>query len=75
MNFNDLQITIILCTLIIIASVATYIKNPVIEINLDFRDIIVFAGIALIGVGTYMIHEPAAFIVCGAMLFWLGRPR
>ena len=75
MSLNDLQTTIILCTLIMIASVATYIKNPVIEIKLDFRDAIVFIGIALIGVGAYMIYEPSSFIVCGAMLFWLGRPR
>lgn len=75
MNINDLQATIIFCALVMIASVATYIKNPVIEINFDFRDAIVFIGIALIGVGAYMIYQPSAFIVCGAMLFWLGRPR
>lgn len=75
MNPNDLQTTIIFCALIMTATVATYIKNPIIEINFDFRDAIVFIGIALIGVGAYMIYKPSAFIVCGAMLFWLGRPR
>lgn len=75
MNINDLQATIIFCALVMIASVATYIKNPVIEINFDFRDAVVFIGIALISVGAYMIYQPAAFIVCGGMLFWIGRPR
>ncbi len=75
MNMQDLQMTIVFSTLIMIASIATYIKNPVIEFRFDFRDAIVFIGIALIGIGAYMIYQPSAFIVCGAMLFWLGRPR
>ena len=75
MNMQDLQMTIVFSTLIMIASIATYIKNPAIEFRFDFRDAIVFIGIALIGIGAYMIYQPAAFIVCGAMLFWLGRPR
>lgn len=75
MTMQDLQLTIIFSSLIMIATVATYIKAPSFEFLFDFRDAIVFLGIALIGIGAYMIYEPSAFIVCGAMLFWLGRPR
>lgn len=75
MSVNDLYILIGFCCIIMIASVATYFKNPVINFSIDFRDLIVFSGIGLIGVGAHMIYEPSAFIVCGSMLFWLGRPR
>lgn len=75
MSFNDLQNIFVLCAIVMLMCVITYVKNPIITLSIDFRDIIVFSGIALIGIGTYMIHQPAAFIVCGAMLFWLGRPR
>lgn len=75
MSFNDLQNIFVLCAIVMLMCVITYVKNPIITLSIDFRDIIVFSGISLIGIGTYMIHQPAAFIVCGSMLFWLGRPR
>ena len=38
----------------------------------DLRDLLVFGGLAAIGYGVNMIYPPAAWIVCGAVLFWLG---
>jgi len=75
MTIEHIQYMVLfLCTLIIISFYA-YFKNPIFEINFDFRDIIVFIGILLIGIGAYMIYQPSAFIVTGSLLFWLGRPR
>lgn len=41
----------------------------------DARDIIVFSGIALMGVGGWMIYHPLGFAVPGMCLFWLGTRR
>lgn len=38
----------------------------------DLRDAFVFGGLAAVGYGLACIHPPAAWIVCGAALFWLG---
>lgn len=38
----------------------------------DLADVFVFGGIALVGYGLYCIYPPAAWIVTGAALFWLG---
>lgn len=38
----------------------------------DLRDVFVFGGLVAIGYGINMIYPPAAWIVCGAVLFWLG---
>lgn len=45
------------------------------SVPFNFRDFLVFGGIGLIGYGFYLVHPPVAFIVCGMMLFWIGRPR
>lgn len=44
------------------------------EIEIDFRDCIVFGGVVAVGYGTYLIYHPAAFLVVGALLIWIGRP-
>lgn len=38
----------------------------------DLRDAFVFGGIALVGYGIGQIYAPAAYIVIGGVLFWLG---
>lgn len=38
----------------------------------DLRDTIAFGGLGMVGYGISMIYPPAAYIVCGAVLFWLG---
>ena len=34
----------------------------------------VFGGTGLAGYGAWMVYEPAAFILVGGVLFWLGLP-
>ena len=43
--------------------------------DIDLRDVLVFGGLAMIGNGIAAIYPPAAWIVCGAALFWLGIRR
>lgn len=38
----------------------------------DLRDAFVFGGTGLIFIGTWQIYPPAAYIVTGALLFWVG---
>lgn len=38
----------------------------------DLRDAFVFSGLALVGYGLFSVYPPAAFIVVGAALFWMG---
>lgn len=38
----------------------------------DLRDGFAFGGLALVGYGLYAVYPPAAFIVVGAVLFWMG---
>lgn len=38
------------------------------------REIILIAGFFLFGFGLWLIYQPAAFIVCGALLMWVGLP-
>ena len=40
--------------------------------DIDLRDVIVFGSIAMIGNGIAALSPPAAWVVCGLMLFWLG---
>jgi len=39
---------------------------------IDARDIIVFGGLFLMGYGTWLVYQPAAFFLVGAGLWWLG---
>jgi len=39
---------------------------------IDLRDAFVFGGIALVGYGVHAIYPPAAFIVVGLAVFWIG---
>lgn len=38
----------------------------------DLRDVFVFGGIGLAGYGIWQIYAPAAPIVVGSVLFWMG---
>lgn len=39
---------------------------------IGLRDAFTFGGLALVGYGLHVIYPPAAFIVVGAALFWIG---
>ena len=75
MSLENLQTLIIFCTITVMIALASCFYRPKIEINLDFRDFVVFLSIILIGIGFYMIYPASAFIVSGSLLFWIGRPR
>ena len=75
MTFDQFQIVILFCTVIVIIALASCLYQPKMEINLDFRDFVVLLAIILIGVGCFMIYPASAFIVSGSLLFWVGRPR
>lgn len=38
----------------------------------DLRDIFWVGGLSAVTYGVWQVHEPAAWIVCGAVLFWMG---
>jgi len=61
--------------LLLIVNIISYIKNPEFIVSFDQRDLVFFSGIVLVGIGSWMIYQPAAFIVTGLMLFWTARPR
>lgn len=75
MTFEQMQWAIIFATIIVLTALTSCFYNPFFEINLDFRDFIVFLAIILIGVGCFMVYPASAFIVSGSLLFWIGRPR
>lgn len=39
---------------------------------LELRDIFWISGLASATYGISMVYEPAAWIVCGAVVFWMG---
>lgn len=39
---------------------------------LDLRDAVTFGGLGMVGYGISLIYPPAAWIVVGTVLFWLG---
>lgn len=41
----------------------------------DLRDLFVFGGLGCVVAGVAQIYPPAAWIVGGAALFWLGTRR
>lgn len=41
----------------------------------ELRDVLVFGGIGMVGYGIAAIFPPAAWIFCGAAIFWLGVRR
>lgn len=41
----------------------------------DLRDAFWVAGLAAVGYGLSQIYPPAAWIVCGAVIFWMGVRR
>jgi hypothetical protein len=38
----------------------------------DLRDLHAYVGLVLIGVGLDAVYPPAAWVVVGTILFWLG---
>jgi hypothetical protein len=38
------------------------------------RELILVAGFFMLGYGLWRIYQPAAYIVCGTLLLWLGLP-
>jgi len=40
--------------------------------NIDVRDLHAYGGIVLVAVGLWQIYSPSAFIVSGAMLFYIA---
>lgn len=38
----------------------------------DLRTTVSLGGLGMVGYGLSLIYPPAAYIVCGAVLFWLG---
>jgi hypothetical protein len=45
------------------------------RIALELRDLFVFGGLGCVAYGAAQIYPPAAWIVGGATLFWLGIRR
>lgn len=39
---------------------------------LELNDVFWIAGLSAVGYGVGQIYEPAAWIVCGGTLFWMG---
>lgn len=75
MTIEDLKETLTWSAVVMTIAIASCFVKPAVFAGIDSRDVMVFSGILLIAIGVYMIYSPAAFIVAGAMLFWLGRPR
>lgn len=46
-------------------------RKPIID-AIELRDCFCFAGLAACVYGVSMIYVPAAWIVAGVVLFWLG---
>lgn len=38
----------------------------------DLRTTVSLSGLGMVGYGLSLIYPPAAYIVCGSVLFWLG---
>lgn len=41
---------------------------------IDFKDILMFIGLAMAGKGIYMVYPPAMWFVVGIFLVYLGWP-
>lgn len=39
---------------------------------IDMRDVITFGGLGMLGYGLHLVCPPAAWVVVGCLLFWLG---
>jgi len=38
----------------------------------DLQDLFVFGGLGCVGYGIWQVYPPAAWVVVGVALFWLG---
>ncbi len=45
------------------------------RLNVDARDVLVVAGLGMVGAGLWWMYPPAALVVIGGILFWAGRGR
>ena len=41
----------------------------------DIKDVFAFGGLAAVSWGLWLVYQPAAFIVTGTALFWMGAIR
>ena len=41
----------------------------------DLRDVFVFGGLGLVSAGLHEIYPPAALVIPGALLVWMGMRR
>ena len=57
-----------------IASIAMLLARVLFE-TFDLRDAFWVCGLSAIGYGVAQIHAPAAWIICGAAIFWMGVRR
>lgn len=46
-----------------------------VAVAIEMRDMCAFGGLALVARGLHEVYSPAAWIVCGIALFWLGVKR
>ncbi len=42
---------------------------------IDFKDILMLAGLIMAGKGLYMLFQPAMWLVIGIFLIYLGWPK
>ncbi|WP_176716847.1 hypothetical protein [Paenibacillus polymyxa] len=50
-------------------------KKPKLKITLDhIRELLLICGFFMAARGLWMIYPPAMFIICGAILVWIGLP-
>lgn len=43
--------------------------------GIELRDVFVFGGLSCVVIGTSQVYVPAAWVVAGGALFWLGVRR
>lgn len=44
------------------------------SIDTFIRETCLVAGFLLLGYGIWLVYPPAAFVICGGLLLWLGLP-
>ena len=41
----------------------------------DMKDLLILLGGLMVGNGLYMVYPPAAWIICGVFIVYLGWPK
>jgi hypothetical protein len=57
------------------AAQATFQQRDLLREIFDLRDLFWISGLAAVGYGVAQIYSPAAWIVCGCVVFWMGVKR